>query len=144
MMRRNRDAEQSEPYVPPHIRALLQLDLLQSDGLIDKNEIHAYYIRLSDIVRQYIESRFGLMAPEQTTEEFLRELQRDTALNVGHKELLASFLRASDMVKFALHRPSPGDCEEAFNSAGAFVRETTPTHDEMPGTDPGGAAEAAA
>ncbi len=70
------------------------------------------------------------MAPEQTTEEFLRELQRDTALNVGHKELLANFLRASDMVKFALHRPSPGDCEEAFNSAGAFVRETTPPPDE--------------
>ncbi len=130
LMRRHRDAEESEPYVPPHIRALLQLDQLQSDGLIEKNEIHAYYFRLSDIIRQYIESRFGLMAPEQTTEEFLRELQRDTALNVGHKELLATFLRASDMVKFALHRPSPGDCEEAFDSAGAFVRETTPTPEE--------------
>ena len=132
LLRRRRDAEQTEPYVPPHIRALLQLDQLKSDGLVEKNEIHTYYFRLSDIVRQYIEGRFGLMAPEQTTEEFLRELQRDTTLTVGHKELLANFLRASDMVKFALHRPSAGDCEEAFNSAGAFVEETTPPPDEKP------------
>lgn len=131
-LRRRRDVDQSEPYVPPHIRALLQLDQLQSDGLVEKNEIHTYYFRLSDIIRQYIEGRFSLMAPEQTTEEFLRELQRDTTLNVGLKELLANFLRASDMVKFALHRPSSGDCEEAFNSAGAFVRETARAPDENP------------
>ena len=103
--------------------------------------MHAFYTRLSDIVRQYIERRFMIMAPERTTKEFLREAARRGELTIGHKELLAGFLRAADMVKFALHLPAAIDCDDAFRSAGAFVDETIPT----PVTDDvAGATEAAA
>jgi hypothetical protein len=81
---------------------------------------------LSDIVRQYIERRFGLMAPEQTTEEFLRDAGRNRALEDRHREMLASFLRAADMVKFALHMPTRGDADAAMAAANVFVDQTTP------------------
>jgi hypothetical protein len=43
--------------------------------------------------------------------------------------LLASFLRAADMVKFARHEPAIEDGEHAFDAAGSFVDETTPPVD---------------
>lgn len=131
LIRRRARAEAEAAYVPAHVWAMLQLDRLADDDLVARKEVHAFYYRLSDIVRRYIERRYGLRAPEQTTEEFLREMQRSRFLTVGHKELLAGFLRAADMVKFALHEPEPDDCQEAFDSASRFVKETTPDEEEQ-------------
>jgi hypothetical protein len=44
----------------------------------------------------------------------------------GHKTLLTSFLRAADMVKFALHEPSASESDAALTAARGFVEETTP------------------
>ncbi len=66
------------------------------------------------------------MAPERTTEEFLRETRRSNALSEGHKLLLAEFLRSADMVKFARHVPGPDDAGAALQSARGFVEDTAP------------------
>ncbi|MCZ6836464.1 MAG: hypothetical protein O7G85_11875, partial [Planctomycetota bacterium] len=129
--KRRQQIAREEAYVPLHIWAMLQLEKLEQDRLIESHEIHTFYIRLSDIVRRYIERRYGLRAPERTTEEFLREMQRSRFLSVGHKELLSGFLRSADMVKFALHEPIPEDCQEAFVAASRFVGETRPTPEEQ-------------
>jgi len=123
---RRRNARAATAEVPPHIWALLQLDRLGNEDLIGRGEVHTFYYRLSDIVRTYIERRYGLKAPERTTEEFLREMRASPVLDVGHKELLAGFLRAADLVKFARHEPAPEDCQEALDSASRFVRDTSP------------------
>ena len=67
------------------------------------------------------------MAPERTTEEFLREARLHPALSDDHRALLAGFLRAADMVKFAKHRPDVAEGEEAMRAARRLVTETTPT-----------------
>jgi len=38
-----------------------------------EREMDAFFVRLSDIVRRYLEIRFGLRSPELTTEEFVEE-----------------------------------------------------------------------
>jgi hypothetical protein len=43
--------------------------------------------------------------------------------------MLAAFLRAADMVKFAAQRPGPGECERGLDAARGFVRESAPTTD---------------
>ena len=53
-----------------HEVAYNELRALVDENLIDKGEIKQFYLRLSAIIRRYIENRFGLKAPEQTTEEF--------------------------------------------------------------------------
>jgi hypothetical protein len=114
------------PIILPHVWALSQLDLLAREELIEQGRFHAFYFRLSDIVRQYIERRFGIMAPERTTEEFFREAKRDSSLSDEHKDLLRGFLRAADMVKFALHEPSVDESRRAFEAARGFVEQTVP------------------
>jgi hypothetical protein len=66
------------------------------------------------------------MAPERTTDEFIREMRDHPVLTDAQQCLLTGFLRAADMVKFALHRPPRDESEEALVTARMFVQETTP------------------
>jgi hypothetical protein len=91
-------------------------------------------VRLSDIVRRYVERRFGIRAPEQTTKEFLAEASRHPSIVEGHRVLLSGFMRTADRVKFAAERPGSTDCDRAFDAANGFVEETAAEHsDETPG-----------
>lgn len=112
------------PIVPAHVRALQALDELAAKKLIEEQRFHDYYYALGNIVRLYVEDRFALMAPERTTDEFLREAQRDRRLTEAHRELLKQFLRTADMVKFALFTPAAGDAISALDAAREFVLET--------------------
>lgn len=113
--------------VPAHEWALAELDALERDALPEAGQTHPFWVRLSDIVRQYVERRFDLRAPERTTPEFLDEARSSSALAEDHRTLLAQFLRMADMVKFAGVRPAAGDCHSALDTARIFVRQTVPT-----------------
>jgi hypothetical protein len=141
-MRRRRRAAR-EPVVPAHVWARAELEALAAAGLVERGDVHGLYVRLTDIVRMYIERRFGLMAPERTTEEFLREAGRFGGLETGHQVLLSGFLRAADMVKFARHEPSATESRDAFEAAEGFVDETAVVETTGAGAR-GDAAEAAA
>ncbi len=103
------------PLTPYEIamRALQQL-------LADNPSVEVFYTRLSDIVRHYIEERFGLRAPERTTEEFLAEAN----LPAQQMTLLSAFLVECDLVKFARHQPDATDRQRAFAAAEKFVEES--------------------
>lgn len=116
----------TEPPLSPHEWALLELTSLERSRLIEERAFEPFYVRLSAVVRGYVERRFGLMAPERTTDEFLREAQGSRLLRDDHRELLATFLRAADMVKFARYEPMEVDCKDALASARQFVVQTVP------------------
>ena len=40
--------------------------------------------------------------------------------------MLAAFLRAADMVKFAAQRPGPAECDRGLEAARGFVQESMP------------------
>jgi hypothetical protein len=100
-----------------------------AENLLTKGEIKFFHLRISDILRRYIENRFGLKAPERTTEEFLVELsQSETTANVllrSHKNLLTDFLTQCDLVKFAKHEPSITECEKTVFICQEFIEKTT-------------------
>ena len=112
--------------VPPYQIALDALDALRAKGWIETLAIEPFYVELSAIVRRYLEGRFGLRAPERTTEEFIRDALTSRKLSDAHQNLVAGFLEQSDLVKFARHAPSQGDMRNALDSATALVRETMP------------------
>lgn len=122
--RRQRAGLTAEPAIPPHKLALRALDQLLADDLVRKGEIKRFYQRITDILRHYIENRFGLAAPEQTTREFLVTLSANHTLLPNHKQLLHQFLRHCDLVKFAEHQPSPEDVTNTMESCRAFIIET--------------------
>jgi|WetSurMetagenome_2_1015567.scaffolds.fasta_scaffold24154_2 hypothetical protein len=107
-----------------HEIAYRDLDQLASEGFIERGEIKQFYYRISDILRRYIENRFGLRAPEQTTEEFLSGLDKDAAFPSEYKILLRTFLRNCDLVKFAQFKPEKEEVEKTFGSCRDFIKGT--------------------
>ncbi len=87
-------------------------------------EMDAFYVELSGIVRRYLENRFALHAPELTTEEFLEEMKASPELVRSHQQLLGDFLGGADLVKFAGFQPAAEDVEESIRKARLFLDET--------------------
>jgi hypothetical protein len=108
------------PPVPPHIRARQKLDA----ALLLIHDPRAFCIAVSDAVRVYLEERFQLRAPERTTEEFLRDLQKTAALTAEQKASLTAFLEQCDLVKFARFEPPESMLRELHESALRLVHET--------------------
>ena len=95
-----------------------------AEDLVKKGEIKVFYQRLSGVVRHYIEIRFGLRAPEQTTEEFLTGLEVAQEFPGTYKPLLKTFLNHCDLVKFAEYQPRAEDIQKTFDSCKAFIKVT--------------------
>ncbi len=100
------------------------LEALKAKDLIRFGRIKEYYIELSFIVRQYLENKFNIRAPEMTTEEFLEAAKQSDALSAGHKQLLKTFLSYADMVKFAKYGPNAKEAEDSFLAARKLIDET--------------------
>jgi hypothetical protein len=132
---RGRRREEAEAAIPAHELAFSALERLVADDLIEAGQVELFYVRLSAVLRRYIECRFGLHAPERTTEEFLSELGgaacfgADRPLRPGHQGLLRDFLTHCDLVKFAKHGPTTAEIQQAFDTCKAFIIETAETDD---------------
>ncbi len=122
-----RQAAANQPPPPPaHIVALQSLEALLQKGLIEAHRVEEYYVELSLIVRTYLENRFHLRAPEQTTEEFIHDAVHSRILSDTQQDVLRAFLEQSDMVKFARAAPDENDMRNAYLAAKSFVEETKP------------------
>ncbi|MFZ2642212.1 MAG: DUF4381 family protein [Verrucomicrobiia bacterium] len=147
---RKRRQEAKEQFVPRQNAVEEARERLEAARrLMLAGEVEAYYVAVSDAVRQYIERQFRLRAAEQTTEEFLQDMTRSQRLRPTHKELLADFLTQCDLVKFARFRPGPKEMEAVLAAATRFVDETVPqeivlgAESNAPGTESAGQASAA-
>jgi hypothetical protein len=112
------------PPLPPEVLALRELDQLNVEQWWAAGRVKEYYYRLTEIVRVYIERKFGLAAPEMTTEEFLKTLSRRQTAVPYDRQRLAEFLKACDLVKYAAATPSREDAAAALAAARAFVNAT--------------------
>ncbi len=87
-------------------------------------EMDAFFVRLSGVIRRYLENRFALRSPELTTEEFLDELAESPDLLRSHQKVLRDFLRRADLVKFAHYLPTSSDVEDSLDTARRFLEAT--------------------
>ncbi len=122
--RRGRNDQGSILPVSAHLIAWRQLHELLAEKLPERGELKTFFARISDVVRTYIENRFGLHAPKLTTEEFLASMNRSAPFAPEHRELLDSFLRHCDLVKFAEHRPTYDEINQTIDSCKAFIEAT--------------------
>lgn len=111
---------------PAHEVAYERLRLME----LDIRRIKEYYIELSDIIRRYIEARFGISAPTETTYELIDELKKRRVeySNVNH---MREFFEECDIVKFAKYVPSTFEIEEDTNSARLIVDKTRTKEEEI-------------
>ncbi len=112
--------EQSPPL--PHETALIELDGLKSALLETQDDLDAFYIRLSRIIRLFIQARFFVDAMEKTTDETVDSLGRSSLLNDEELASLCRLFDRSDLVKFAgRHGTGPGPAREDLSRALVFV-----------------------
>lgn len=115
----------SKPAEPPHVIALRELDRIREEKLWQKDKIKAFYSEITDVLRNYMEGRFGIPAMEQTTGEIIASFQSDRSL-ISEKSLnyLHQILPMADLVKFAKYKPLPDDHQMALADAYFFVNDT--------------------
>jgi len=112
------------------LRALSLLErtlqrLESTRALMHPDTARAFAIAASELVRDYIEKRFDVVATQRTTEEFLQALlQGSNEALARHRSLLAEFLQQCDVVKFAGDSLALTAMEALFRSAQRFVLET--------------------
>lgn len=89
-----------EPPAPAHAKALQELARLSREKPWQKGNIKEYYAELSLIVRNYLEERYQISAPESTTRE-IEAMLRQTGFPKERMNDLRKILDQSDLAKYA-------------------------------------------
>jgi hypothetical protein len=130
-IRRRHAGESGAPPRPAHEVALDRLAALAGLDRSDPAAVHRLHFELSEVLRVYVEARFGLNATDLTTEEIVVALPRLPDLEGGDACAFRRFLVDTDRVKFADHRPAEPEIEATFERARAFVESTRPREEEI-------------
>jgi hypothetical protein len=110
-----------KPKIPPHIIAIERLEKLKEKQLWQEGKTKAYYIELTEVLRWFIEQRFGVYALEQTTDEIMTSLRRLPNIKEEDKESVYRLLFLADLVKFAKEKPVGSENEQYFEMTKSFV-----------------------
>ena len=109
-------AEEERKKLPPFERAIQDLKDLQNSKYLIESQHKAYYTRLTDIVKEYLEDEVHILAKESTTDELLAKvtaLQQTGKLHLSEETInnLKRVLQNADLVKFAKSKPSDNNAE---------------------------------
>lgn len=110
---------------PPYDLAVMRLNNLQAKKLPQSGRDKEYYTELTEILRQYLEGRFGINALEMSSTQIIDTLRHNKETRPG-SDLMKQILEIADFVKFAKVRPMPEDNVKAFNAAVKFVEDSKP------------------
>lgn len=110
------------PEKPAHDEAIEGIETIRLKKSKLQSDSKAYYTELTDVVRRYIQRRFGFNALEMTSSEIIDELlqngsQRDI-------EDLKKLFTTADLVKFAKHSPLINENDANLVNALEFINET--------------------
>jgi hypothetical protein len=100
----------------PLEHALQQIKELNGENLPAKRQVKLFYTRLSDILRNYFNDRFGVHSSQATSDE-LMILLSVYLQDEKYRTQFYQFLRLTDAVKFAKYIPSNEQNEKAIKTA---------------------------
>lgn len=123
--------ERRQKPIPPYELAMSRLNALAEQKLAESGHEKAYYTELVDILRQYLQGRFGINAMEMTSPQIVKALRANAETRMSAEEM-KPVLEIADFVKFAKVRPLPDDNTRAFRRAFDFVENTKPAPEPAP------------
>ncbi|HEU4403216.1 MAG TPA: BatD family protein [Candidatus Polarisedimenticolia bacterium] len=124
--RRSAAGAVAAPTLPPrpaHEVAYAELERLLSAGLLEAGRLKEFYIELSEIMRRYVEARYGIETLDRTTWEIL-EAVRAAKIALRVSTGLGEFFGACDLVKFAKYLPRPEETRATVEMAYRLVDES--------------------
>lgn len=116
---------------PAHVIAFEALDRLAAEDLPGQGRVGDYYVRLSEIIRAYLDRRFGIDAPEMTSNQ-IRTWAERAPITTEARLGLDDFLTETDLVKFADLNPTPSELD-TVTRLGRGLISLTRAADPTPG-----------
>jgi len=107
---------------PPSPRTIAMRELEQLRGQIATLDPYSFSVKVSDVLRTFVEAQYGLRATHQTSPEFLASLSGSKEFSEKDKDLLTQFLERCDLIKFAHIEASSTDSAILHERAVAFVQ----------------------
>lgn len=123
LLNRSRKAEEKKNAEPAHIRALRELEKFRGNKQWKPEQQKAFYSGVTEVLREYIASRYEVGAMEMTTAEIFEGLKGSDIPEDLLREMQELFERA-DFVKFAKYTASDEDNAKVLPQAVRFVTET--------------------
>ena len=112
-----------EPPRPAHEIALEDLNALKESSLLAEGKVKEFYIKISEIIRRYIEGRYFIIALEMTTFDLIENLSA-AEIEPTNVQMIQEFLEICDLVKFAKYRPTEEENSTTINKAFEIVDQT--------------------
>lgn len=106
----------------PHEKAMEAIARVKDERNVDADHQKVYYTRLIDILREYLEDRFGINAMEMTSTEILDSLK--SAGNDDKIEELRQVFETADLVKFAKYSTPNSEKDYYLTNVVHFIEET--------------------
>ena len=125
--RRRKVSGEAKPKDPAYIIALRELDKWRGDRFWAPDKQKAFYSGITDALKNYMEDRFGIDAPEMTTAELFAALGQAEDLPEELREETRAVFECADFVKFAKHVASEEENARALPTAVRFVTSTYQT-----------------
>ncbi|MBO5699118.1 MAG: hypothetical protein J6R79_03855 [Bacteroidaceae bacterium] len=119
------------PPPPAHQPAMEAIERIRDNKKIDtKEELKIYYDNLTEVLRNYIEQRFGFNAMEMTSSEIICRLQQSND-DVALREL-KEILETADLVKFAKYETTMTEADRSLVMAIDYVNTTKQKPEDLP------------
>ena len=108
--------------VPPHQKAMKAIDEIKADRMVTAEDPKAYYTRLTDTLRQYINERYGFNAMEMTSSEIIDRLMKTD--DPKSLDELRQLFSTADLVKFAKYSTLINENDANLVNAIDFINQT--------------------
>lgn len=106
----------------PHQKAMKAIEEIKAEKMVTADDPKAYYTRLIDTLRKYIEERYGFNAMEMTSSEII-----DRLMATDDPEALAELshlFQTADLVKFAKYSTLINENDANLVSVIDFINKT--------------------
>ncbi len=126
MYKKNGPALFTPKYVPtPYEVAVERMRKLKERRLLEQGQAKAFYTDLIDILRGYLQGRFGINAMEMTSKQILQRVRRTPEIHLTASQM-EQVLQLADFVKFAAAVPDADQGLRTFQSVQQFIESTKP------------------
>ena len=111
------------PLLPAHVRAMRSLDKLKEEKIWQQERYKEFYTQLTDVLRRYINERYGVNSLEMTSGEILSIIRMKAEEDSVYNNL-KQVLSVADLVKFAKYKPFIDENDLSMMNAYFFVNQT--------------------
>ena len=106
--------------LPADFVALQALLEIENMDLLGNGEYKRYYTLVIDVMRRYLERRYGILAMDETTYEIMSDLEHRGSSIEG----LEALLQEADLVKFAKYVPDVAGGKRLMESSREIIART--------------------